>query len=201
MTLAELGWNERFAAAYAEHDAAGRVPGRIVLEHTHIYRVATEDAEMLARVSGRLRHRAEARPDFPGVGDWVVVEPVDASDARIHTGFHDSASFPAAPPGTTEEQIAPQNRLVFLVGGLDGDSSATRSVNLVAWRVAHAGHSLEQGRPLWTTRRQVEEVGASAHGGDVPRSRESSRKSRELRAHSGGQNGGVSDRRAWQSPS
>jgi ribosome biogenesis GTPase / thiamine phosphate phosphatase len=78
--LTALGWGARFAEALAPHAADGLVPARVALEHTHIYRVFTESGEWLARVSGRLRHRAEARADFPAVGDWVAVEaPVDPS--------------------------------------------------------------------------------------------------------------------------
>ncbi|HXG56878.1 MAG TPA: ribosome small subunit-dependent GTPase A, partial [Vicinamibacterales bacterium] len=135
--LDQLGWSEHFAAAYAPHAADGRVPGRVVLEHTHIYRVGTETGEVLARVSGRLRHRAETRPDFPGVGDWVVVEPSEQGDARIHTILPRVSRFSRRAPGdTTEEQIVAANiDVVFLVGGLDGDFNPRRLERylVVAW--------------------------------------------------------------------
>lgn len=135
--LAQYGWNEHFAAAFAEHAAEGRVPARVVLEHTHIYRVATGDGELLARVSGRLRHRAESRPDFPAVGDWVVIEPVPDSDARIHAVLPRTSRFSRRAAGdTTEEQIVAANiDTVFLVGGLDGDFNPRRIERylVVAW--------------------------------------------------------------------
>lgn len=135
--LAQYGWNESFAAAFAEHAADDRVPGRVVLEHTHIYRVGTADGELLARVSGRLRHRAESRPDFPAVGDWVVVEPVPDSDARIHAVLPRFSRFSRRAAGdTTEEQIVAANiNIVFLVGGLDGDFNPRRIERylVVAW--------------------------------------------------------------------
>jgi ribosome biogenesis GTPase / thiamine phosphate phosphatase len=135
--LAELGWNERFAAAFAAHAGSGQVPGRVVLEHTHIYRVGTATGEVLARVSGRLRHRAESRPDFPAVGDWVVVEPVAHGDARIHTILPRFSRFSRRAAGdSTEEQIVAANiDVVFLVGGLDGDFNPRRLERylVVAW--------------------------------------------------------------------
>lgn len=126
--LLQYGWNDRFAAAFAEHAAGGRVPGRVVLEHTHIYRVGTAQGELLARVSGRLRHRAETRPDFPAVGDWVVLEPLSAGDARIHAVLPRASRFSRRAAGdTTEEQIVAANiDIVFLVGGLDGDFNPRR---------------------------------------------------------------------------
>jgi ribosome biogenesis GTPase len=135
--LTEYGWNERFAAAFEEHRAPGRVPARVTLEHTHIYRVATEDGEVLARVSGRLRHQASARPDFPAVGDWVVVEPVANSDARIHTVLPRFSRFSRRAAGdATEEQVVAANiDTVFLVAGLDGDFNPRRLERylVVAW--------------------------------------------------------------------
>ncbi len=108
-----------------------------MLEHTHIYRVGTADGELLARVSGRLRHRAESRPDFPAVGDWVVVEPVADSDARIHAVLPRFSRFSRRAAGdTTEEQIVAANiDVVFLVGGLDGDFNPRRIERYlaVAW--------------------------------------------------------------------
>lgn len=135
--LQQYGWTEQFAAAFAEHAGEGRVPGRVVLEHTHIYRVGTEAGELLARVSGRLRHRAESRPDFPGVGDWVVVEPVADSDARIHAVLPRFSRFSRRAAGdSTEEQIVAANiDIVFLVGGLDFDFNPRRIERylVVAW--------------------------------------------------------------------
>ena len=46
--LARLGWNDRLDEALAAHGGDGVVPGRVALEHTHIYRVMT-DAGMPAR--------------------------------------------------------------------------------------------------------------------------------------------------------
>ena len=137
MRLELYGWNDGFAAAFAEHSRAGRVPGRIVLEHTHIYRVATEAGELLARVSGRLRHRAQARGDFPAVGDWVAVEPVDTGEARIHAVLPRFSRFSRRAAGdATEEQIVAANiDTVFLIGGLDGDFNPRRIERylVVAW--------------------------------------------------------------------
>lgn len=126
--LADLGWKDGFTEAYAAFAAENRLPARVVLEHTHIYRVATADGEMLARVSGRLRHQAGSRPDYPAVGDWVVVEPVEQSEARIHAVLPRFSRFSrrAAGDATEEQVIAANIDVVFLVGGLDGDFNPRR---------------------------------------------------------------------------
>ncbi len=127
--LAALGWTTDLAAHFGAVDGAALVPARVVLEHTHIYRLFAEHGEMLARVSGRLRHRAVTRPDYPAVGDWVAAEPgADGADARIHAVLPRRSRFSRrAAGGATEEQIVAANiDTVFLVTGLDGDFNLRR---------------------------------------------------------------------------
>jgi ribosome biogenesis GTPase / thiamine phosphate phosphatase len=129
LSLTRLGWNPRLEQAFDEYLAAGLVPARVALEHTHIYRVMTETGETLARVSGRLRHRAAGRADFPAVGDWVALEPSKgAGDARIVAVLprHSRFSRRAAGDPTEEQVLAANVDAVFLVTGLDGDFNLRR---------------------------------------------------------------------------
>jgi ribosome biogenesis GTPase len=167
--LEELGWNDRFAASYAEFDAAGRQPARVVLEHTHIYRVATASEEILARVSGRLRHNAQGRPDYPAVGDWVVVESIEQGEARIHTILPRFSRFSRRAAGdVTEEQIVAANiDVVFIVGGLDRDFNPRRIERylVVAWDSgATPVVVLNKADLVNDPDRHIEEVAASAPG-------------------------------------
>jgi ribosome biogenesis GTPase / thiamine phosphate phosphatase len=128
--LRHLGWRDSLAAAFAPCAREGLVPARVSLEHTHIYRVLTGTRELLARVSGRLRHAAAARPDFPTVGDWVAIEPPgDAgSSATIGAVLPRFSRFSRRAAGDrTEEQVVAANiDTVFLVGGLDADFNPRR---------------------------------------------------------------------------
>ncbi len=138
MDLAALGWGPSLAATFAPHAARGLVPGRVALEHTHIYRVLTEEGEWLSRVSGRLRHEAGQRADFPAVGDWVAVEPRGhGGDARIRAVLPRFSRFSRRAAGDpTEEQIVAANiNTVFLVSGLDQDFNPRRIERylIVAW--------------------------------------------------------------------
>lgn len=138
MDLRALGWTSTLADAFQRYAAEGLVPARVALEHTHIYRVLTEDGEWLARVSGRLRHRAGSRVDFPAVGDWVAVERgAHGGDARIRGVLPRFSRFSRRSAGDpTEEQIVAANiNTVFLVGGLDGDFNPRRIERylVVAW--------------------------------------------------------------------
>jgi len=136
--LRELGWSTSLETSFEPHAATGLIPGRVALEHTHIYRVLTADGEVLARVSGRIRHHAGSRADFPAVGDWVAVEPVrQGGDARIAAILPRRSRFSRRAAGDpTEEQVVAANiDTVFLVGGLDGDFNPRRIERylLVAW--------------------------------------------------------------------
>jgi ribosome biogenesis GTPase / thiamine phosphate phosphatase len=136
--LNALGWNAHWEQAFQPHRESDRLPGRVSLEHTHIYRVITEQGEWLARVSGRLRHHAAARADFPAVGDWVAVEPaLHGGDARIRAVLPRISRFSRRAAGdVTEEQVVAANiDTVFLVGGLDHNFNPRRIERylLVAW--------------------------------------------------------------------
>ena len=129
LTLEALGWRPRFAEAYEPLRAEGTEPARVSLEHTHIYRVMAASGEQLARVSGRLRHAAEGRADFPGVGDWVVLErPATGGDARIRAVLPRFSQFVRRAAGNpTEKQVVAANiDVVFLVSGLDHDFNPRR---------------------------------------------------------------------------
>ena len=127
--LFRLGWTAALADSFAPFAAQGLTPGRVALEHTHIYRVITDAGESLARVSGRLRHRAATRADFPAVGDWVAVQPPEHSgDSRIVAVLPRRSRFSRRAAGDpTEEQVVAANiDTVFLVAGLDGDFNRRR---------------------------------------------------------------------------
>jgi ribosome biogenesis GTPase len=128
-SLDALGWTGRLDEAFAPHRRAGLEPARVALEHTHIYRVLTVSGERLARVSGRLRHAATSRIDYPAVGDWVGLNPTAHSDRwSIHAVLPRTSQFVRKAAGTrTEEQVVAANvDTVFLVAGLDGDFSPRR---------------------------------------------------------------------------
>ena len=130
LDLRRIGWDDRLAEAFAPFADDRLVPARVALEHTHIYRVLTAEDELLARVAGRLRHKAGARSDFPAVGDWVAIEPAarHSVDARIRAVLPRKSRFSRRAAGDpTEEQIVAANiDTVFLVAGLDGDFNPRR---------------------------------------------------------------------------
>jgi len=129
VSLTDLGWNDDWARAFAEGTGPGVVPGRVVLEHNHVYRVTTADGERLAEAAGRVKHRAAGRRELPVVGDWVGVGQDDSgARVQIRTVLPRRTSFSrkAAGRGTEEQVVAANIDVVSLVFGLDGPANPNR---------------------------------------------------------------------------
>ena len=133
VTLEVLGWDARWAEVWAAHHRGGdaeRVPARVVLEHQHIYRVHTGTDEVLARVTGRVRHKLGSREAFPAVGDWIALKPAGPAEemGRIVDVLPRRGQFVRKAAGTTTEAqvVAANVDVVFLVSGLDHDFNVRR---------------------------------------------------------------------------
>jgi ribosome biogenesis GTPase / thiamine phosphate phosphatase len=131
-TLEILGWDARWIEVWKAHRREGddSVPARVVLESQHVYRVHTGEAEVLARVTGRVRHKLSSREAFPAVGDWVALKsamPIEEM-ARIVEVLPRRGRFVRKAAGTTTEAqvVAANVDVVFLVSGLDHDFNVRR---------------------------------------------------------------------------
>ena len=136
--LPHLGWDDGWQTAFADHEAAGRLPGRVCLEQRGSWGVLTERGELPASVAGRLRHEAIGRPDLPVVGDWVALTvPADDEGARIEAVLPRRSAFVRRLAGATAEAqvLAANVDVVFLVSGLDADYNPRRIERAVtlAW--------------------------------------------------------------------
>lgn len=122
--LAELGWDDFFADQFAPHAARGLAPARVAVEYGAVYRVYSEQGELLADVAGRLRHQARGRGELPAVGDWVAIRPRPGEGAaRIEAVLPRKSKFSRKVAGaaTAEQVVAANVDTVFLMSGLDGD--------------------------------------------------------------------------------
>jgi len=130
MTLAELGWNDAFAAAFAPHAAAGFEPARVVCElRRNFCAVHTATGEVLAECGGGFFHHARRADQFPAVGDWVAVRRRTGSErADLHAVLPRRTKFSRRASGSEEiEQIIAANiDTVFLVSGLDRNFNPKR---------------------------------------------------------------------------
>ncbi len=129
MDLEQLGWKPVFEAYYAEYREFGWVPARIVREDRGYYRLRDTKGEWLAEVTGKFRHEATCRADYPRVGDWVVIERSDADHtAQIHAVLPRFSSFSRKEAGKADEEqvVAANIETVFLVSALDREYNLRR---------------------------------------------------------------------------
>ena len=125
--LTALGWSEAWAAKLAALNAPDLVPGRVCLEHNHVYRVRTAAGEWLAETAGRLKHAAAGKKELPAVGDWVVLRPEAAGDRAVIRGILPRRTWfsrKAAGRGTEEQIVAANVDTVLVVFGLDSPVKA-----------------------------------------------------------------------------
>lgn len=129
MHIETLGWSPELQTTFEPYHKSGFAPGRVALEHKHIYRVLTRHGEVLAEVSGKLRHQAASRADYPAVGDWVALSlRLDEGKATIHAVLPRFSVFSRRAAGpVAEQQIAAANvNTVFLVSALNHDFNLRR---------------------------------------------------------------------------
>src|ERR1051325_7748533 len=108
--LQTLGWGEFFESNFNSYAQDGYECGRVALEHKNLFRVYTQHGEMLAQISGKLRHEAVNRTDLPAVGDWGVISPPESGRVIIHAVLPRRTSFARKIAGSrTEEQIGGAN--------------------------------------------------------------------------------------------
>lgn len=136
--LTTFGWDEFFEANFKTYAGSGYTSGRVALEHKNFFRVYTQYGEVLAEISGKLRHETVNRRDLPAVGDWVVIRSrPEGGRVMIHAVLPRKTSFMRKSAGSrTEEQIVGANiDTVFLVTSLNQDFNVRRIERylIIAW--------------------------------------------------------------------
>ncbi|MEW9502318.1 ribosome small subunit-dependent GTPase A [Jeotgalibacillus marinus] len=125
--LYPIGWNEDWQQK-ADQVLTG-TPGRILIEHKGLYQIQTDHGILLGEISGKFRHEASTREDYPAVGDWVMVHSyVYEGKAIIHHILPRISKFSRKTAGeTANEQIVAVNvDVVFLVMALNQDFNLRR---------------------------------------------------------------------------
>jgi len=130
MTLADLGWTDEWATAFAPHTAAGREPARVTLQLKGFWEVTTPDTARLAECTGKFLNETTGISAMPAVGDWVVIEPLPGDDTRalIHAVLPRRTKFSrkAAGEQQIEQVVAANVDTVFLVSSLDANFNLRR---------------------------------------------------------------------------
>lgn len=127
MDLTLLGWDDFFSDAARAMERPDLAPGRVVVQHRGFYRVVSERGETLCQITGKMRHKANERPDYPAVGDWVLVE-LHSHSGVIREILPRKSKFSRRAAGEKrEEQIVAANvDIVWIVTALDHDFNIRR---------------------------------------------------------------------------
>ena len=126
--ITSYGWSDPLAQAFAPHARAGHAPGRIVVQQRDGYLVATDEGELRAKVSGRLRHEAR-EAGHPVVGDWVALSLNPAEGAStLHAILPRRTAFVrrAADSGHSLQVIAANIDVAFVVTSMNADLNPRR---------------------------------------------------------------------------
>lgn len=136
--LLELGLNEGYIKEASIYNKEFYL-GRISVQYRDIYRVFTEEGEVLARVSGKLSYSSNSTLDYPVVGDWVLIDRLDNKngDAIIHKVLSRKSYFSRKIAGSRfDRQIVAANiDYIFICMALNNDFNISRLERYVsvAW--------------------------------------------------------------------
>src|ERR1700710_401933 len=128
MPLEELGWTAQWQEKFEANGGEGLVPARVVAEHRSHYRIATEETELSAGTTGRLRNAAGQRADLPGVGDFVAANISERDGpATIEAVLPRASALIRKVSGKPDPQLLAANvDVVFIVTAMGGDFNLAR---------------------------------------------------------------------------
>ena len=129
MELSEFGWNGEFEEKFQEFEVKGFLPARIIGSNRLIYRLFSEDGELLGKLSGNFRFNCQSKGDYPTVGDWIAFKPSNHKGFVSIKGVLDRKSkFSRKVAGKVyDEQIIASNiDTIFIISGLDQDFNIRR---------------------------------------------------------------------------
>jgi ribosome biogenesis GTPase len=118
MTLADLGWNAGFNAAFEPLRRQGLEPARLVRDNRITYGALLGDGEEREVVlGGRVYHDAATDAELPAVGDWVALElGGEGEETVIRARLPRQTCLSRRAPGhSAEEQVIVANVNIVLV--------------------------------------------------------------------------------------
>lgn len=126
--LLNLGFSERFtqeATLYPDFYI-----GRVVAQYKELYKIVTDESEVLAEISGKLRYSSVELSDYPAVGDFVMVDRKDEihGNAIIHHVLTRKSAFirKAAGKAHDVQVVAANIDTVFICMSLNNDFNLRR---------------------------------------------------------------------------
>jgi len=143
LPLLAFGWTPERQAAFAEHAADGRMPGRVI-STGGVMRAQTADGPVDVVFQRRFRRAVASTADLPAVGDWLALEPIESSgtgarQAAVRVVLPRSSAFARGEATSgqhvAEQVVAANVDTAFLVSALTHDLNPRRIERylLLAW--------------------------------------------------------------------
>lgn len=126
--MINVGFNERVlqeALLYPD-----MYVGRVASQYSDLYKIITEDCELIGEVSGKFRYQVKRLTDFPVVGDFVMVDrnTNNSGHAIIHHILTRKSVFERKAAGTANsvQAMAANIDTVFICMSLNNDFNLRR---------------------------------------------------------------------------
>lgn len=135
--MRNLGLSQRFIMESSLY--AGLYIGRVISQYKDLYKVATENGELMAEISGKFRFTIKTLADYPAVGDFVMLDRTENTSGNViihHVLTRKSAFIRKAAGTSNNEQIVAANiDIVFICMSLNSDFNVRRLERYlgVAW--------------------------------------------------------------------
>lgn len=127
--LFEIGLSEQHVQE-AKMYPTGLYLARVSEQHKDLYKVITEQGQIVAEITGKLGYTAIDSGDYPAVGDWVLVDRQtnNSGNAIIHHILTRKSSFERKAAGTSlDRQIVAANiDTVFICMSLNNNFNLRR---------------------------------------------------------------------------
>ena len=131
--LETLGWDDFFAESFRPFAEPGFRPARVAVEHRGQYVLYGEAGEFQGEATGRFRHEAVNRSEYPAVGDWVATSSTATGQAAIHAVLPRRSAFVRADQGGRSDSRRPEGQVVaanidyvFIVSALTAELNLRR---------------------------------------------------------------------------
>lgn len=120
-----LGYNSFFEQKRNELGLGDFPVARVVAEFKEAYRVKNANGEYLAKITGKRMFIASGREDYPAVGDWVAITPLDR-DIAVIRGILPRVTMIKRKYGNKTQIIATNIDIAFVVESVGRDYNLNR---------------------------------------------------------------------------
>jgi len=123
----DLGYDKFFEEARTNLSLGDFSVARVISEQKGLYRIKNKNGDYLAKITGKQMFDATSREDYPAVGDWVVIDELENSQAVIKRKLPRKTLIKRKRSGGDETQVIATNiDVAFVVESVNRDYNLNR---------------------------------------------------------------------------